>query len=199
MSPPLRMRQIADVATVRVVTLVRIEIPRDSKCQVRGQRPQKRQFHIVSDVSCISILHASKLPCPLRHAWRYLTREVRRCDRQLSRLSCKPWNVLPFSQKVSTDACVGRSERLVMPDRDPNIIYSGLCRTIDADGIIVDVKIFRLEHDPQWALEVINEQGTSTVWDCLFDTDDEARSIPVNGSGRGHEHLSRQRQCDPVS
>ena len=36
------------------------------------------------------------------------------------------------------------------------------------------MKIYRLEHDPQWALEVVNEEGTSTVWDDLFDTDDEA-------------------------
>ncbi len=36
------------------------------------------------------------------------------------------------------------------------------------------MKIYRLEQDPQWVLEVVNEAGTSTVWDVLFDTDDEA-------------------------
>lgn len=61
-----------------------------------------------------------------------------------------------------------------MQDRDPNLITSGLSRTITRDGITVEVKIYRLEHDPRWALEVVNENGTSTVWDCLFDTDDEA-------------------------
>jgi hypothetical protein len=34
--------------------------------------------------------------------------------------------------------------------------------------------IYRLEHDPQWALEVVNENGTSTVWDNLFDSDEKA-------------------------
>lgn len=61
-----------------------------------------------------------------------------------------------------------------MSDRDPNILYSSLGRVVTVDGITVDVKIYRLEHDPQWALEVINDEGTSTVWDTLFDTDDDA-------------------------
>ncbi|MFN9633495.1 MAG: hypothetical protein ACK554_08550 [Erythrobacteraceae bacterium] len=61
-----------------------------------------------------------------------------------------------------------------MSSRDPNIIYSGLSCTITVQGIALDVNIYRLEHDPQWALEVINNEGTSTVWDSLFDSDDEA-------------------------
>lgn len=61
-----------------------------------------------------------------------------------------------------------------MTDRDPNILYSSLGRVVTIDGVTVEVKIYRLEHDPQWALEVINDEGTSTVWDTLFDTDDEA-------------------------
>lgn len=39
---------------------------------------------------------------------------------------------------------------------------------------MVDVKIYRLEHDPQWASEVINEEGTSTVWETILHTDGEA-------------------------
>lgn len=61
-----------------------------------------------------------------------------------------------------------------MSDREPNILYSSLGRVLTIDGVTVDIKIYRLEYDPQWALEVINDQGTSTVWDVLFDTDDEA-------------------------
>jgi hypothetical protein len=60
-----------------------------------------------------------------------------------------------------------------VPD-DPGIIYSDLCRTITLDGITVDVHIYRLEHDPKWALEVANEAGNSTLWDDLFETDTEA-------------------------
>ena len=61
-----------------------------------------------------------------------------------------------------------------MPDRHPNIITSGLSRTVTVDGVTVVVNIYRLEHDAQWALEVVNEVGTSTVWDAPFDTDEEA-------------------------
>ena len=61
-----------------------------------------------------------------------------------------------------------------MPHRDPNIVTSGLSRTVTVDGVTVVVNIYRLEHDPQWALEVVNEIGTSTVWDAPFDTDEEA-------------------------
>ena len=44
-----------------------------------------------------------------------------------------------------------------MADRDPNIVTSGLSRTISKDGSKVEVLIYRLEHDPMWALEVVNE------------------------------------------
>ena len=61
-----------------------------------------------------------------------------------------------------------------MQDRDPNILTSSLSRTVVVDGVTVVVSIYRLEDDAQWALEVVNEVGTSTVWDTPFDTDDEA-------------------------
>ena len=61
-----------------------------------------------------------------------------------------------------------------MPDRDPNLVTSSLSRTVNVDGVTVVVNIYRLEHDAQWALEVVNEVGTSTVWDAPFDTDEEA-------------------------
>ena len=61
-----------------------------------------------------------------------------------------------------------------MQDRDPNIVHSGLSRTVTVQGVSVEVLIYRLEHDPKWALEVVNDAKTSTVWDTLFDTDAEA-------------------------
>ena len=61
-----------------------------------------------------------------------------------------------------------------MQDRDPNIVESSLSRSITLHGVTVEVRIYRLETDPQWALEVVNDHGTSTVWDTQFDTDDEA-------------------------
>jgi len=61
-----------------------------------------------------------------------------------------------------------------MSDTDPAIIESPLSRTVSRDGITVRVLVYRLEHDPKWALEVVNDAGTSTVWDDLFDTDEAA-------------------------
>nr|WP_202386381.1 hypothetical protein [Allopontixanthobacter confluentis] len=59
-------------------------------------------------------------------------------------------------------------------DRDPNIVTSSLSRSVTSNDITVDVRIYRLEHDTHWSLEVVNEEGTSTVWDAPFDTDSEA-------------------------
>ena len=67
-----------------------------------------------------------------------------------------------------------------MTDRDPNIITSGLSRRITEDGVTVRLVIYRLEHDPKWAGEVVNEAGTSIVWDDLFDTDQAAmHALPL--------------------
>jgi hypothetical protein len=59
-------------------------------------------------------------------------------------------------------------------ERDPNLITSSLSREVSRDGVGVRVEIYRLEDRPGWALEVVNDRGTSTVWDELFDTDDAA-------------------------
>lgn len=56
----------------------------------------------------------------------------------------------------------------------PNIITSGLSKRIDFDGLQLSVEIYRLEHDPMWVLEVIDQNGTSTVWDEHFDSDQSA-------------------------
>jgi hypothetical protein len=61
-----------------------------------------------------------------------------------------------------------------MSERDPNIVTSGLSGSVTRDGITVDVNIYRLEDQPGWTLEVVNAKGTSTVWDDLFNTDDDA-------------------------
>lgn len=58
--------------------------------------------------------------------------------------------------------------------RDPNIVLSSLSGVVREAGISVRLGIYRLEQDPQWTLEVVNEAGTSTVWDVQFDTDEEA-------------------------
>ena len=61
-----------------------------------------------------------------------------------------------------------------MIERDPNIVQSGLSRTVKKEGVTVEVSIFRLEHETEWSLEVVNSAGTSIVWDELFATGEDA-------------------------
>lgn len=51
-----------------------------------------------------------------------------------------------------------------------DIIHSSLEQTYSADGHSVHIKIYR-SSDSLWILEVVDEHGTSTVWDDPFDTD----------------------------
>jgi hypothetical protein len=57
---------------------------------------------------------------------------------------------------------------------DPNLIDSGLSQRATVEGHELQIEIYRLEHEPRWSLEVVDEDGTATVWDDLFDTDQAA-------------------------
>lgn len=59
-------------------------------------------------------------------------------------------------------------------NNDPPIIESPLSRTFSRDGISVQVAIFKIGGDAGWTLEVVNAEGTSTVWEESFDTDTAA-------------------------
>lgn len=61
-----------------------------------------------------------------------------------------------------------------MAQRDPNIVRSGLSRRVTQGEVTVDVEIYRLENESGWALEVIDQNGASTVWEDIFPTDDRA-------------------------
>ncbi len=57
---------------------------------------------------------------------------------------------------------------------DPNIVSSGLSRRVVVDGHTLQVDIYRLEIDHSWSLEIVDEDGTSTVWEDLFPSDQAA-------------------------
>ena len=57
---------------------------------------------------------------------------------------------------------------------EPNIVYSGLSRKVRVGKLDFRVEIYRLEHELQWALEVVDKDGTSTVWDEQFKSDQDA-------------------------
>ena len=61
-----------------------------------------------------------------------------------------------------------------MKERIPNLVRSGLSGIVSKDDITVEVFIYRLENESKWSLEVLNNAGTSIVWDNLFDSDEDA-------------------------
>ena len=69
----------------------------------------------------------------------------------------------------------------------PAVVDSDLSRFFEHDGHIVDVRIYCLEDSPnEWSLEVVDKDGTSTVWDEIFLTDEAAwaefeKTIEVEG------------------
>ena len=63
----------------------------------------------------------------------------------------------------------------VETNEDPEVEFSPLCQSVTRDGTTVRLAIFRVpEFDSRWSLEVIDCFETSTVWDDLFDTDEDA-------------------------
>jgi hypothetical protein len=58
-------------------------------------------------------------------------------------------------------------------DPDPELVDSPLSREITVDGHRLRIDIYGSRPD-EWYLEVVNETGTSTVWDEPFPTDEAA-------------------------
>lgn len=59
-------------------------------------------------------------------------------------------------------------------EREPNLIISGASQRIIEDSVPFKVDIYKLEGGEGWSLEVVTEDGTSIVWDDLFDDDQAA-------------------------
>ena len=75
-----------------------------------------------------------------------------------------------------------------MEDDAVVLIESSLCGHFDIDNRSVEVAIYRLA-DTNWTLEVVDESGTSTVWEREFETDTAAmeefvRSVQEEGIER---------------
>jgi uncharacterized protein len=58
--------------------------------------------------------------------------------------------------------------------KTPNIVSSGLSTAVTEQGHRLRIDIYRLEHEAVWTLEIINEKGTSTVWEEPFPSDQAA-------------------------
>jgi hypothetical protein len=81
-------------------------------------------------------------------------------------------------------------------DNDPEIESSPLCGRVTRDGITVRVEIYRLAgRGESWSLEVIDQEGGSTVWDETFANDEDAyaeftRTLETDGIRSFSERLS---------
>ncbi|GJE45069.1 hypothetical protein [Methylobacterium soli] len=76
-----------------------------------------------------------------------------------------------------------------MPINDRQLEFSPLSGRVTRDGFTVEVKIYRFCGEAaDWALEVIDHEGGSTVWSELFASDDaayEAFRLAVDEDGIG--------------
>ena len=61
-----------------------------------------------------------------------------------------------------------------------DLIDSPLSQILQEDNEQIEVLIYRLP-DSDWTLEVVNQNGTSTVWDETFPSDQEALSVALDG------------------
>ena len=57
---------------------------------------------------------------------------------------------------------------------------SRLSQKVSRDGMTVEILIYRDKDDSGWMLEVVDQEGTSTVWDDLFPTEEEALAEALN-------------------
>lgn len=71
-------------------------------------------------------------------------------------------------------------------DPEPELIDSPLSRSMEWEGVRLEIQIYRLATERGWYLEVVNERGTSIVWDDPFTSDRDAECcIPRHARARG--------------
>ena len=59
-------------------------------------------------------------------------------------------------------------------EREPNLIISSASRQIVEEDIPFKGDIYKFEGGDGWSLEVVTADGTSIVWDDLFEDDQDA-------------------------
>ena len=59
-------------------------------------------------------------------------------------------------------------------EREPNLTISSASRQIVEEDIPFKVDIYKFEDGDGWSLEVVTTDGTSIVWDDLFEDDQAA-------------------------
>ncbi len=63
---------------------------------------------------------------------------------------------------------------------EPNLVTSHLTQKILVEETYLSIEIYRLEDQDFWTLEVVDDEGTSTVWDDEFSSDKDALDAALN-------------------
>lgn len=66
-----------------------------------------------------------------------------------------------------------------MVDDEPDLVVSRKGLRVVLEGHPFSIEIYRLEHEKQWTLEVVDAGGTSHVWDEHFDSEQETRDTAI--------------------
>ena len=66
-----------------------------------------------------------------------------------------------------------------MIEDEPNLVTSGKSQHIVVDGYPFSIEIYRLEDEKIWALEVVDHENTSHVWEEQFKSDKDARNAAL--------------------
>jgi hypothetical protein len=66
-----------------------------------------------------------------------------------------------------------------MMNNGPDVVISGKSQDVVVDGYRFSIQIYRLETDKTWTLEVVDQDGTSHVWEEEFKTDRDACDIAL--------------------
>lgn len=85
-----------------------------------------------------------------------------------------------------------------MTDDDIQLIHSPLTQTHSADGHTLQIEIYR-GAGSLWILEIVDELGTSSVWDEQFETDTAALAaafLAIEEEGIHHFVTTAQREAE---
>lgn len=76
--------------------------------------------------------------------------------------------------------------------RMSEVVYSPLSRSVEHKGREFQIEIYQADRPSSWLLEILDEEGASTVWDDVFEDDQEAleeaiKAIEEGLDGQGAE------------
>lgn len=92
----------------------------------------------------------------------------------------------------SVARCAKQTGEPVPPDDAPykgrmsEVVYSPLSRSVEHEGREFQIEIYQADRPSSWLLEILDDEGASTVWDDVFEDEQEAlEEAPSRRSTRG--------------